>query len=615
MLMMGITTTISAREYYVSPNGNDHNDGSASKPFKTIQAAANVAMPGDVITVHAGIYREWVNPPRGGTSDAMRIIYQAAPGERVVITGSEPVRGWEKVSGDTWKVAIPNSFFGKFNPFADLITGDWCRNPHGYHTGAVYLDDRRLMEAQALPDVLKPSKGTPLFFAEVGTDSTTVTAQFPDNDPNKAQVEVNVRQTVFYPARNFINYITVRGFILQNAAPNWAAPTVEQKAIIGPDWAKGWIIENNLIRNSSCAGVSLGKYGDDWDKPGGPGYTNWNLVIERALKNGWNKNTIGHHIVRNNEICDCDEVGIVGAFGCAFSIIECNHIHDIAVRGLLGGAELAGIKFHGAVDALIRDNWIHNCIRGMHLDWMTQGTQITGNLMHNNNGHASGGKVGFYETGGGQDIFLEVNHGPCVVANNILLSSESVFNASQGTLSAHNLMRGVRPTLERWLQRKTPYLVAHGTAIAGEFDNRGGDDRFFNNLFVAGGSLAYFDTKAALPVMMEGNVFTKGTTPSNAEKDPLLAPDFDPGPAIEIRNGEVWLHLVTLKEWDKQQKRRLVVGGILGKTAVSKVPFENPDGSPVKIDRDYFGKKRHANPFPGPFETPVNGEIKVWPKR
>lgn len=575
-------------------------------------------MPGDVITVHAGIYREWVNPPRGGESDAKRITYQSAKGEKVIITGSEPVRGWTKVSNDTWKVVIPNSFFGngRFNPFGDEIAGDWFHaEGRPAHTGAVYLEDHRLMEAKALSDVLGSTGNEPLFFAGVGPESTTVHARFPGSDPNKAQVEVNVRPVVFYPGKNFINYITVRGFILQNAAPNWAAPTVEQKAIIGPNWAKGWIIENNLIRNSSCAGVSLGKYGDDWNQPGGPGYTNWNLVIERALKNGWNKDTIGHHIVRNNEIRDCDEVGIVGAFGCAFSIIERNHIHDIAVRRMLGGAELAGIKFHGAVDALIRDNWIHHCIRGMHLDWMTQGTQITGNLMHNNDGQASG-KAGFYEAGGGQDIFLEVNHGPCVVANNILLSSQSVFNASHGTLFAHNLMRGVTPTTERWLPRKTPYLAAHGTAIAGEFDNRGGDDRFFNNLFVAGGSLAYFDTKAALPVMMEGNIFTKGTTPSGAEKKPLLAPGFDPGPAIEIRNGDAWLRLATVDEWGKKQKRRRVTGDILGETAVPKLPFENPDGSPVKINTDYFGRKRYAgNPFPGPFEAPVNGEIKVWPKK
>ena len=597
LVSLGVAAVATAKEYRVG----------ADRPLKTISAAAELAQPGDTITVHAGIYRERVTPPRG------HVVYQAAPGEQVTITGSEPVKGWTHVTGNVWRVAIPNTVFGDFNPFADLIAGDWF-HPQGrrVHAGAVYCDGRRLTEARALADTLNP-KGNGLFFAEVGGDRTTLHAQFSDQDPNAAQVEVNVRQTVFYPATNFIDCITVRGFILQNAAPNWAAPTVEQKAIIGPNWAKGWVIENNIIRNSSCAGVSLGKFGDDWNGPGGPGYTNWNLVIARALKNGWNKETVGHHIVRNNEIRDCDEVGIVGAFGCAFSVVERNHIHDIGTRQLFGGAELAGIKFHGAVDTLIRDNWIHHCIRGMHMDWMTQGTQIAGNLMHNNDGRASG-SVGFYEAGGGQDLFLEVNHGPCIVANNILLSAESVFNASHGTVFAHNLLRGITPTTPRWLPRKTPFLVPHGTAPAGEFDNRGGDDRFFNNIFVANSSLAYFN-RPSMPVIMEGNVFTEGTAPSIVEKDPVMAPDFDRKPAMEIRGNEAFLRLAVDAAWGTQRTRRLVTGGILGLTVTAKLPFENPDGSPVVVDTDYLGRKRDpAHPFPGPFETPVNGEIKVWPK-
>ncbi|HSC55361.1 MAG TPA: right-handed parallel beta-helix repeat-containing protein [Phnomibacter sp.] len=609
------TATHHARvtEYHVSVNGDDRNDGSSKRPFKTIMAAANKAIPGDIITVHAGVYRETVAPPRSGESPSKRITYQAAKGEKVIVTGSELVTGWTREQNDTWKAIIPNSFFGHYNPFGDSIRGDWFHSlGRPAHTGSVYIDDQWLKEATTLEQVLKPASGAALFFAEVGSESTDVHAQFPGKDPNKAQVEVNVRQTVFYPTKNFINYITVRGFILQNAAPNWAPPTIEQKAVIGTNWSKGWIIENNLIRNSACAGLSLGKYGDDWGN-NGPGFADWNLTIERALRNGWNKDTIGHHLVRNNEISECDEVGIVGAFGAAFSIIEGNHIHDIAVRNLFGGAEIAGIKFHGAVDTYIRDNWIHHCLRGMHLDWMTQGTQITGNLMHNNEAKPSG-KVGFYEAGAGQDIFLEVNHGPCLVANNILLSGQSIFNAAHGTAFVHNLMRKVDPSFERWLPRKTPWLVPHGTAIASQYDNRTGDDRFINNIFIAPAKLTHYNT-SSLPVTMDGNVFTKGTQPSAQEKNALTDSSFEPKPTIEIRNGQAWLRFASKPAWEKEQKRSLVTTEMLGKAIVPQQVFENSDGSALKIDTDYFDKKRKAtNPFPGPFETPVNGEIRVWPK-
>ena len=77
------------REIHVSSMGADMNNGTLSSPLRTIQAAAELAKPGDVITVHEGVYRERVNPPRGGESPEKMIRYQAAAGERVEIKGSE----------------------------------------------------------------------------------------------------------------------------------------------------------------------------------------------------------------------------------------------------------------------------------------------------------------------------------------------------------------------------------------------------------------------------------------------------------------------------------------------------------------------------------------------
>ena len=95
-------SSVMAKDYHVAKNGADANVGSADSPFPTIQRAADAAQPGDVITVHEGIYRERVNPPRGGTSDEKRIVYQAAPGETVIIKGSEVVTGWVKIKSGLW---------------------------------------------------------------------------------------------------------------------------------------------------------------------------------------------------------------------------------------------------------------------------------------------------------------------------------------------------------------------------------------------------------------------------------------------------------------------------------------------------------------------------------
>jgi hypothetical protein len=97
------------REYHVSTKGNDTGTGAEAAPFRTINRAAQAAYPGDVITVHAGTYREWVNPPRGGTSDDNRIVYRAAPGERVEIKGSEVVNTWTAEGGGVWKVTLPGT--------------------------------------------------------------------------------------------------------------------------------------------------------------------------------------------------------------------------------------------------------------------------------------------------------------------------------------------------------------------------------------------------------------------------------------------------------------------------------------------------------------------------
>jgi alpha-N-arabinofuranosidase len=199
--------------YHVGKHGNDHNNGSSSHPFLTISAAAAVAQLGDVITVHQGVYRERVIPPRGGTSDTKQIVYRAAPGERVQITGAEPVKNWTKAKNDVWKVAISNNFFGHFNPYNDLIHGDWFE-PKGrkHHTGAVYLNGDWFIEAATLDEVFNTTGETPLWFGQVDDNTTTLWAQFKGVDPNSQHVGINARQTVFYPENTGMDYLTVRGF-------------------------------------------------------------------------------------------------------------------------------------------------------------------------------------------------------------------------------------------------------------------------------------------------------------------------------------------------------------------------------------------------------------------
>ncbi len=591
----------SATVYHVSSAGLDENPGTEAGPFRTISAAASIAEPGDTITVQEGVYRERLNPPRGGSSAEQRIVYQAAPGDVVVIKGSEIVKGWKELEGDTWQASIPNSFFGEFNPFDDPINGDWfIPKDRDHHTGAVYLNGHWLAEAAKEEELFQAIEGDPLWFATVDDTTTTIWAQFSGVDPNEEEVEINVRQSVFYPEEPGRDYITVRGFTLEHAATPWAPPTAEQVGLIGTHWSKGWIIENNTIRYSISTCVTLGKHGDEFDNTSANAAVGYVETIKRGLANGWSKENIGHHVVRNNHISHCEQAGIVGSLGAIFSTVSGNEIHDIHVRRLFGGHEMAGIKFHGAVDTLISNNHIFRTNRGIWLDWMSQGTRTTGNLLHDN--------------GPLEDIFVEVNHGPFVIDNNILLSPVSMQVNSQGCAYAHNLITG-KVIVRTGEGRMTPYLAEHGTQIAGLADNPGGDERYFNNLIVDDG-LAGYDP-VTLPMFMDGNVYLNGAEPSKHESEPLVLPDSDPGIQLVEEEDGLYLRINLDGVW-AQRERSLVTTDLLGNAKAPDLPYLNYDGAALGIDTDYFGNRLNVeNPYPGPIKQPKEERlsIKVWPKK
>jgi alpha-N-arabinofuranosidase len=596
--LAAIAISAPATEIHVATNGNDSNPGTQSAPLRTIQRAADLAQPGDVITVHEGVYRERISPPRGGESAARRIIYQAAPGETVEIKGSEVINDWVKVQDDIWKVIVANSFFGGFNPYSDLIQGDWF-DPKGreHHTGAVYLNGEWLAEASNLDEVLKPIGATPLWFGRVDKKNTAIWAQFKGVNPNEQLVEINVRRTVFYPAKTGVNYLTVRGFIMRHAATPWAPPTAEQIGLVGTHWSKGWIIERNVISHSICSGIALGKYGDEFDNTSRDTAEGYVKTIERALKNGWNKDTIGLHLVRNNTISNCEQAGIVGSLGAAFSTISGNVIHDIHVRRLFTGAEMAGIKFHAAIDVEISRNHIYRTTRGLWLDWMAQGTRVTANLFHENRS---------------EDLFVEVDHGPFLVDNNIFLSPTTLLSLSQGGAYVHNLMAGAVQVIP-YDARQTPFQKAHSTEVAGMHDNPFGDDRYYNNLFVERADLSQYDA-APMAVWMDGNVFLSGAKPSKHEREPPINLNFDPALKLVEKPDGFYLEIAFDKAWT-ERTRKLVTTERLGKAAIPNLPYEHADGSPIRLNIDYFGKSRNeSNPTPGPFENPGTGplSLKVW---
>nr|BFF26111.1 hypothetical protein GCM10025732_40760 [Glycomyces mayteni] len=494
-----------------------HRRRNRGGPLLGIGAAAALARPGDTVVVHEGVYREWVNPPRGGTADAP-ITYRAAVGadglfESVVISGAEPVADWRPWPGaaDVWTATVPNTLFGEHNPYTERIGGDWFFDRvNTWHTGEVYLDGKSMYESPTLAGVERPEATADSFdpagslltwHCEAGEDTTTIWANFGGADPAAHEIEINARKFVFWPAATGIDHIIVRGFTLTKAATQWAPPTALQEGLIGPHWSKGWVIEDNTITDSKNVGVSLGKEAstgqNEWTAGtrGDKGGTQREReVIQRALAlrgpaagepHPWHRDHVGSHTVRRNTIRDCEQAGVVGHLGAAFSTVADNHISRIHVKRQWHGAEVAGIKLHAAIDTVISGNTVHHTHRALWLDWQAQGTLVRRNVCYASTA---------------EDFMVEVCHGPYLVDSNAFLSPWAVKDMSTGGAYVHNYFAGrIANCTEH--QRYTPYHLPHSTAVHGVANILGGDDRFYNNLFVGDGAAAEAAEPGSEPVL------------------------------------------------------------------------------------------------------------------
>ena len=121
--------------------------------------------------------------------------------------------------------------------------------------------------------------------------------------------------------------------------------------------------------------------------------------------------------------------------------------------------------------------------------------------------------------------------------------------------------------------------------------------------------------RAELPMYVDDNIYYKGAKPYAGESDMVCKDGYDPQIRIEEKDGGVYLY-VEYDNLTKMLNTNLIDSECLGKAIVPDQAYENPDGSPLRIDTDYLGNRReNRNPTPGPFEDIKTGKrmkIKVW---
>lgn len=662
-------------QIYVNAKARCDGDGTKERPFKRINEAAKIALPGDEVLVMPGVYREYVNPVNAGTREN-RIVYKSVEPLGAVISGAEEVKDWENYKGNVWVTRVKNGVFNGYNPYTTLVYGDWYFARDERHTGCVYLNDKALYEANSLEEcekgeIYKPSWeqewSVYKWYSEQDGDETVIYANFQGKDPRKEKVEINVRRECFMPQEEHVDFITFSGFYVEKAATTWAPPAAYQDGMVGPHWAYGWIIEDCEITNSKCCGISLGKY---YDEENDHYFTHKHVksptqmerdAVCRGQYHGWLKEKIGSHIVRRCNIHDCQQTGIVGRMGCVFSTIEDNHIHHINNMMELGGAEISGIKLHAAIDVVIRRNHIHHSTMGVWLDWEAQGARISQNLLHDN--HVPEGSAKLEGGMESQDIFIEVGHGPTLIDNNILMSPYAVRLATEGVGLVHNLIMGaltmVGSGVDSWVdgreqRRYTPYHIRHRTEVAGMMTILHGDNRFYNNIFVqyypaTNGEpkesayhqfvgthvwdeyptyeewIARFDMDVEkpdmgklasphfdhLPIWSDGNAYLNGARAWKNETNKIIDDKSEVKIELSEENGQYKLS-TNVYDIIKDYSTGIITSDILGKAFEPEQRFEERDGSDIIFTSDFLGNHRGISTIPGPFANCEELSEIIW---
>jgi hypothetical protein len=400
------------RTFFVAcenPEAADGNPGTDARPWKTIGRAAALLEPGDRVIVREGAYREWVRPARGGLGPKRMITYQAAPGERVVIRGSELFAGPWLASrhGDAPKIDnarmadLPASLFDGYNPFARWNVEKAESNPYwrpgkkqppeySMARGLVFQDGRRLRQVSEYQQL---AEGSGTYWVEPGGQRLHLRC-FGDKDPASVEFEITTREYAFAPEKTGLGFIRVEGFAIEYVASSFPIP---QCGAISTRQGHHWIVQHNSVRQVNSLGLDFGRR---------PTFAPYEVPADTPKLAG-----VGH-IIRGNHFADCGICSLQG-LGLFGGLIEGNTAIGCGWQRVLRLYETGGIKLHYKKHVLVRRNLVHGTIDapGLWVDHSNANTRVTENIV-----------VGARGAQGG--IFLEATYLPVLVDHNIVWDCE-----------------------------------------------------------------------------------------------------------------------------------------------------------------------------------------------
>jgi len=413
-------------------NGSVNGDGSEEKPFLTIAQAVPLAVPGTKVVVHEGVYRETVRPQFSGKSNTEMVMFCAAEGEQVEITGAEiyngtyfESEGWKKQEGtirNVYEFAQPeakvyaakfdrNSFIGT-NPFGAIngpvlpwyngvvpkmfnAKNDVMKQIVTLRRGMLFCDGERV---EQVLNYFQLGEKDNRFFVE--DDGITFHIRFKgDSAPEGHTLEFTAREYCFYPEEKYFSYIHLKNLSFTKGGNGFPPP---QAGVVSTNCGHHWLVEDCKVLYANGAGMDIGF----------------------QCPNRFSLEPRGHHIIRGCEFSHCGIVGLTGMPGNSLThyidnilpsilVEDCRFI-DNCYHNFESLCENAALKMHRLHNSLLINNYFSGVhyASGIWLDSYNVNLLIEGNVL-----------LHVTSTYGG--IFLEASNEDQVVRHNIAVDSTS----------------------------------------------------------------------------------------------------------------------------------------------------------------------------------------------
>ena len=416
MLLVAQAVPLHAATYYVDQragNASDANPGTDQAPWKTVARAASAKelKPGDQVLIRTGVYREHVEVKVSGEK-GQPITFAAAPGARVVLKGSQVVRGkWTRLAdapavkepypnafADVWKVTLGDEYF------TDARFEGSYRDKSRRWVSQVFVQDDVPLQRIGPDPIYKNDKYLKLTTVGRGLADLIQNSFYFDpadqtlyikiaGEPGWFSIEVGVRGFVLTASE--VHDVVLRGLEMRhNRQPGgqWSMVSIGQCERV--------VLENCRIYLADFAGLGVGR----------------------------SRNCI----VRNCDLSYNGNTGL-GMGECEDCIVEDCTLLANNYRRFHAGWHAGGMKCIPRNRRCI----IRRCEAAYNIEsdgiWFDSDNadiQILGNVSHHN---------------GGCGIFYEINKGGGIIADNLVYANRGrgiYISGSQNTWVVHNTVAG-----------------------------------------------------------------------------------------------------------------------------------------------------------------------------